>query len=233
MTSRTRPCQPEQHLQCVVSIVKHTAEIMRCLVCSLQCAVYSVQCAVCSLQYILWCVQCLLPRLPAGVGVQSLLGEVGVDLSRHLDPLQQLPPHVVVLGEDLVVVRDNFDPALGCVTRHLDGPDKLPHLQVLGAVLPVLRLLPQPVVVRAQDGEERVALRDAKTYKRANNVCVKKISGKIFAKIYAVLSWKWVMLRFRAFWWHFFWHILELYVTFWHFLHYLGLLGLLRCFVAN
>ena len=36
------------------------------------------------------------------------------------------------------------------------------------------------------------------------------------------------MLRFRTFWW-LFWHILELYVTFWHFfLHYLGLLGLLQ-----
>ena len=34
--------------------------------------------------------------------------------------------------------------------------------------------------------------RDAKTYKRANNVCVKKnpISGKIFAKFYALLSRK-------------------------------------------
>ena len=31
------------------------------------------------------------------------------------DPLQQLPPELIVLGQDLAVVRDNFDPALGRV----------------------------------------------------------------------------------------------------------------------
>ena len=43
--------------------------------------------------------------------------------------------------------------------------------------------------------------RDAKTYKRVNNVCVKNsIWGKIFAKFYAVLSRKWVMSWLCAFW---------------------------------
>ena len=32
------------------------------------------------------------------------------------------------------------------------------------------------------------------------------ISGKIFAKFYAVLLIKRVMLQCRPFWWHFFWH---------------------------
>ena len=43
---------------------------------------------------------------------------------------------------------------------------------------------------------------------RANNVHVIKnpISGKIFAKCYAVLSRKWVMSRFCTFWWHFLVH---------------------------
>ena len=100
----------------------------------------------------------VVPGLPAGVGVQGLLVEVGVDLARHLNPLQQLPRELVVLGENLAVVSDHIDPALRGVVGDLDGPEELPHLQVVGAVIPVLRLLPQPVVVRAQDGEESVAL---------------------------------------------------------------------------
>ena len=76
--------------------------------------------------------------------------------------------------------------------------------------------------------------RDAKKYKHANNVGVKNpIWGRILAKDYVVLLGKWVMAQFLAFWWHFF-------CTFWNFmlvvgifLHYLGLLGLLRCFVGN
>ena len=48
------------------------------------------------------------PGLPAGVGVEGLLVEVGVDLAGHLDPLQQLPPELVVLGEDLAVVSESL-----------------------------------------------------------------------------------------------------------------------------
>ena len=50
------------------------------------------------------------------------------------------------------------------------------------------------------------------------------ISGKIFAKFYAVLSRKLVMSQFCAFWWHFM-HILKLFVTFWHFFALTGSLG--------
>ena len=42
------------------------------------------------------------------------------------------------------------------------------------------------------------------------------ISGKIFTKFYSVLFRKRVTSWFCAFWWHIF-HILEHYVTFWHF----------------
>ena len=36
-----------------------------------------------------------------------------------------------------------------------------------------------------------------------------------------------------AFFGSIFWHSLEICVTFWVFSHYLGLFGILRCFVAN
>ena len=69
--------------------------------------------------------------------------------------------------------------------------------------------------------------RDAKTYKRANKVCVIFfILGKVFANFCAVLSRNWVMLRFRPFWWHFlatfgtlcyFWHFPPTICVFWAF----------------
>ena len=55
-------------------------------------------------------------------------------------------------------------------------------------------------------------------------------SGKILAQFNAVLAQNWVISQFCAFWWLFL-HILELYVSFGLFLHYLALLGLLRYFV--
>ena len=59
-------------------------------------------------------------------------------------------------------------------------------------------------------------------YQRCKNVrtceqCLCKMfpcSGKILAKIFAVLSPKWVMLRFRTFWWHFLAHFETLYYFF-------------------
>ena len=51
-------------------------------------------------------------------------------------------------------------------------------------------------------------------------------SGKILAKFYAICH-KSELCRNFALFGGIFWHILELYVAF------LGLLGLLRCFVAN
>ena len=59
------------------------------------------------------------------------------------------------------------------------------------------------------------------------------ILGKIFAIFYAVLSRKWVMLRFRTFWWHFLAYFGTLCNFLCFFLRYLSPLGLLRCFVAN
>ena len=109
--------------------------------CSLQIKVCNVQHTVCRLSSVKYAV----PELPAGVGVQGLLVEVGVDLAGHLNPLQQLPPQLVVLGQDLAVVGDHGDPALGRVVADLDRPDELPHLQVVGEVLPVLGLVLEPV----------------------------------------------------------------------------------------
>ena len=54
------------------------------------------------------------------------------------------------------------------------------------------------------------------------------ISGKIFAKFYAVLSRKWVMLRFRAFWWHFLTH----FGTLCYFLAFFGTIWVFWAFYA-
>ena len=64
-------------------------------------------------------------------------------------------------------------------------------------------------------------------------ICKKNsVLGKIFAKFYTVLSRKWVISQFYAFWCIVFAHFGTL-CNFLTFFHYLGLLGLLRCFVAN
>ena len=80
--------------------------------------------------------------------------------------------------------------------------------------------------------------RYAKTYKRANNVCVKKKSylGKDFNNLCKILRCfvekvsSVAISRFLVAFFSTFWKFMLLFSIF---LNYLGLLGLLRCFVAN
>ena len=76
--------------------------------------------------------------------------------------------------------------------------------------------------------------RDAKTYERANNVRVKKILSRVnLCKILRYFVEKVsnvAILRFLVAFLSTFWNFMLLFGIF---LHYLGLLGLLRCFVAN
>ena len=75
-----------------------------------------------------------------------------------------------------------------------------------------------------------------KNVQRCKQCLCKKnpILGKIFAKCYAVLSRKWVMSRFRAFWWHFFAHFgtlcyfLAFFCTIWVFLAFYAVLSQIR-----
>ena len=67
--------------------------------------------------------------------------------------------------------------------------------------------------------------RDVKAYQRAKNVGVKKSRVKS-------LQYFTVFYRESTFF-GIFWHMFELHVTFWDFLHYLGPSGLLRYFVGE
>ena len=86
--------------------------------------------------------------------VQNGLSEVRVGPSVVLDPLDDPPPGLLILGQNLRIVCGRLDGSLGQIVGCLDIVDKVPGSPVVLAVLPAAHRLLQPVVVHLDDGEE-------------------------------------------------------------------------------
>ena len=86
--------------------------------------------------------------------VESGLFEVRIGPPAILHPLDNPPPGVLVLRQDLGVVGGRFDGSLRQIVGCLDCVDKLPGCIVLLIVLPADHRLLLPVVVHLDDGEE-------------------------------------------------------------------------------
>ena len=71
-----------------------------------------------------------------------------------LHPLDNPPPGVLILCQDLRVVGGRFDGSLSQIVGCLDFVDKLLSSFVVLTVLPAAHRLLQPVVVHLNDGEE-------------------------------------------------------------------------------
>ena len=83
--------------------------------------------------------------------VKSWLLEVWVGPPVVLHPLDNPPPGVLVLSEDLRVVRGHLH---GSLSQIIDCADERLGSGVVFVVLPTVHRLPQPVVVHLDDGEE-------------------------------------------------------------------------------
>ena len=68
-----------------------------------------------------------------------------------LHPLDNPPPGVLVLSEDLRVVRGHLH---GSLSQIIDCADERLGSGVVFVVLPIVHRLPQPVVAHLDDGEE-------------------------------------------------------------------------------
>ena len=86
--------------------------------------------------------------------VESGLFEVRIGPPAILHPLDNPPPGVLVLRQDLRVVGGRFDGSLSQIVGCLDCVDKLPGSIVLLIVLPAAHRLLQSLVVHLDDGEE-------------------------------------------------------------------------------
>ena len=71
-----------------------------------------------------------------------------------LHPLDDPPPGLLILGQNLGVVSGRLDGSLGQIVGSLHRVDKLSGSPVVLAVLPAAHRLLQPVVVHLDDGEE-------------------------------------------------------------------------------